>query len=209
MSNSTHEDKKFLRTVSWIRLSFQAQIPWNLTLLLLLNKGSLLTTPNSVGVTNRLVLELYCVDLKLHISDTCIVYLYPMFNLLPELLNVSGWNFFSHQLNVVTDKQRALKKATGLFHSWSKDCIHWWICCFIFCLQDLRPAAKERLELDFKSKMESLSLEIERTAPNLKALDQYESLREKEKESIEEFDIARKEGKEITDKYNTIKQQRY
>ncbi|CAK9221365.1 unnamed protein product [Sphagnum jensenii] len=75
--------------------------------------------------------------------------------------------------------------------------------------QDLRPAAKERLELDFKSKMESLSLEIERTAPNLKALDQYESLREKEKESIEEFDIARKEGKEITDKYNTIKQQRY
>ncbi|CAM6049750.1 unnamed protein product [Sphagnum compactum] len=75
--------------------------------------------------------------------------------------------------------------------------------------QDLRPAAKERLELDFKSKMESLSLEIERTAPNLKALDQYESLREKEKESIEEFDIARKEGKEITDKYNAIKQQRY
>jgi structural maintenance of chromosome 1 len=75
--------------------------------------------------------------------------------------------------------------------------------------QDLRPAAKERLELDFKSKMESLSQEIERTAPNLKALDQYESLREKEKESIEEFDIARKEGKEITDKYNAIKQQRY
>jgi hypothetical protein len=30
---------------------------------------------------------LYCVD-KLHTSDTCIVYLYPMFNLLPELLNV-------------------------------------------------------------------------------------------------------------------------
>ncbi len=112
-------------------------------------------------------------------------------------------------ISVVTDKQRALKNGTGLFHSWSKDCIHGWICCFIFCLQDLRPAAKERLELEFKSKMESLSLEIERTAPNLKALDQYESLREKEKESIEEFDIARKEGKEITDKYNTIKQQRY
>ncbi len=212
--------------MSWIRLSFQAQIPWNLTLLLLLNKGSLLTTPNSVGVTNRLVLELYCVDLKLHTSDTCIVYLYPMFNLLPELLNVSFWWWkkkFQPEpweekqsevpmftlISVVTDKQRPLKNATGLFHSWSKDCIHWWICCVIFCLQDLRPAAKERLELDFKSKMESLSLEIERTAPNLKALDQYESLREKEKESIEEFDIARKEGKEITDKYNAIKQQRY
>lgn len=211
--------------MSWIRLSFQAQIPWKLTLLLLLNKGSLLTTPNSVGVTNRLVLELYCVDLKLHTSDTCIVYLYAMFNLLPELLNVSfpWWKKFQPEpweekqaeapmfalISVVTNKQRALKNATGLFHSCSKDCIYGWICCFIFCLQDLRPAAKERLELDFKSKMESLSLEIERTAPNLKALDQYESLREKEKESIEEFDIARKEGKEITDKYNTIKQQRY
>jgi structural maintenance of chromosome 1 len=75
-------------------------------------------------------------------------------------------------------------------------------------VQDLRPAEKEKLEMEFKGKMEFISLEVERTAPNLKALDQYESLREKEKESIEEFDAARKASKEIADKYNAIKQQR-
>lgn len=75
-------------------------------------------------------------------------------------------------------------------------------------LQDLRPVEKEKLEMEFKAKMEFISLEVERTAPNLKALDQYESLREKEKESIEEFDAARKASKEIADKYNAIKQQR-
>lgn len=74
--------------------------------------------------------------------------------------------------------------------------------------QDLRPADKERMEADFKSKMEAISTEIERTAPNLKALDQYESLREKEREFNEEFDAARRAGKEVADKYNAIKQQR-
>ncbi|KAG0580223.1 hypothetical protein M758_4G158500 [Ceratodon purpureus] len=75
--------------------------------------------------------------------------------------------------------------------------------------QELRPADKERMEAEFKGKMESISMEIERTAPNLKALDQYESLREKEREFNEEFDAARRAGKEIADKYNAVKQQRY
>ncbi|BBN00427.1 hypothetical protein Mp_1g29090 [Marchantia polymorpha subsp. ruderalis] len=71
--------------------------------------------------------------------------------------------------------------------------------------QELRPAEKEKLEQEFKSKLESISAEIERTAPNLKALDQYESLRERERESIEEFEAARREAKDITDKYNGVK----
>jgi len=74
--------------------------------------------------------------------------------------------------------------------------------------QDLRPAEKEKMELEFKAKMEAISSEIERTAPNLKALDQYESLREKEREFNEEFDAARRAGKEVADKYNAVKQQR-
>jgi len=64
------------------------------------------------------------------------------------------------------------------------------------------------MDLEFKSKMEAISSEIERTAPNLKALDQYESLREKERESNEEFDAARRAAKEISDRYNAVKQQR-
>uniref|UniRef100_A0A0D6QVW1 Structural maintenance of chromosomes protein n=1 Tax=Araucaria cunninghamii TaxID=56994 RepID=A0A0D6QVW1_ARACU len=75
--------------------------------------------------------------------------------------------------------------------------------------QDLRPADREKLEAEFKSKMDSITSEIERTAPNLKALDQYEALREKEREVIEEFEAARREEKEITDKYNSVKQKRY
>lgn len=76
-------------------------------------------------------------------------------------------------------------------------------------LQDATSSEKEKLEAEFKAKLASLSLEIEKTAPNLKALDQYEVLREREREAIEEFEVARKEAKEITDKYNSIKQTRW
>ncbi|XP_043715175.1 structural maintenance of chromosomes protein 1 isoform X2 [Telopea speciosissima] len=76
-------------------------------------------------------------------------------------------------------------------------------------LQDMRPSEREKLEVEFKQKMDTLMSEIERTAPNLKALDQYEALKEKERLVTEEFEAARKEEKEITDKYNLVKQKRY
>ncbi|KAI3889923.1 hypothetical protein MKX03_020225 [Papaver bracteatum] len=46
--------------------------------------------------------------------------------------------------------------------------------------QELRPSEREKLDLEFKHKMDNLVSKIERTAPNLKALDQYVSLQEKE-----------------------------
>ncbi|KAG1361517.1 putative Structural maintenance of chromosomes protein 1 [Cocos nucifera] len=76
-------------------------------------------------------------------------------------------------------------------------------------LQDMRPSERQKLELDFKQKMDALMAEIEQTAPNLKALDQYEALQGKEKEVIEKFEAVRKEEKEISDRYNSIKQRRY
>ncbi|KAJ8639255.1 hypothetical protein MRB53_015949 [Persea americana] len=76
-------------------------------------------------------------------------------------------------------------------------------------LQDEGPSKREKLEVEFKQKMDSLVSEIERTAPNLKALGQYEALQEKEKEVIEEFETARRDEKVIADKYNSKKQQRY
>lgn len=75
--------------------------------------------------------------------------------------------------------------------------------------QDATSSEKDKLEAEFKAKLASLSLDIEKTAPNLKALDQYEVLREREREAIEEFEVARREAKEITDKYNSVKQTRY
>lgn len=76
-------------------------------------------------------------------------------------------------------------------------------------MQDMRPSERGKLETEFKQKMDTLIAEIERTAPNLKALDQYEVLQEKEKEVIEKFEAIRKEEKEISDKYNAVRQRRY
>ncbi|XP_022758412.1 structural maintenance of chromosomes protein 1-like isoform X2 [Durio zibethinus] len=76
-------------------------------------------------------------------------------------------------------------------------------------LQDRRPSDREKLEADFKQKIDTLVSEIERTAPNLKALDQYKTLQEKERDVIEEFEGARKEEKQVADAYNSVKQRRY
>lgn len=76
-------------------------------------------------------------------------------------------------------------------------------------LQDMRLAEREKLDLDFKQKIDTLVAEIERTAPNLKALDQYEALQVKEKEVNDKFEAIRKEEKEISDKYNVVRQKRY
>ncbi|KAL1329835.1 structural maintenance of chromosomes protein 1 [Arachis ipaensis] len=68
---------------------------------------------------------------------------------------------------------------------------------------------RDKIEVEFKQKMDSLVSEIERTAPNLKALDQYEALLEKEKAVTEEFELVRKEEKEKADRFNSVKQRRY
>lgn len=75
--------------------------------------------------------------------------------------------------------------------------------------QDKRPSDREKIEVDFKQKMDTIVSEIERTAPNLKALDQYEALQEKERVVTEEFEAARKEEKQAADAYNSVKQKRY
>ena len=75
-------------------------------------------------------------------------------------------------------------------------------------LQDRRPSDREKLEPEFKQKIDALVSKIERTAPNLKALDQYKTLQEKERDVTEEFEAARKEEKQVADAYNSVKQSR-
>ncbi|KAJ3677874.1 hypothetical protein LUZ60_001677 [Juncus effusus] len=72
-----------------------------------------------------------------------------------------------------------------------------------------RPAGRDKIEADFKQKMDSLAAEIDRTAPNLKALDQYEALVKKEEDVSARYEAARKEEKEITDRFNSVRQRRY
>ncbi|CAH8381616.1 unnamed protein product [Eruca vesicaria subsp. sativa] len=76
-------------------------------------------------------------------------------------------------------------------------------------LRERRPSARDKMDAEFRQKIESKSSEIERTAPNLRALDQYEAIQEKEKQISQEFEAARKEEKQVADAYNTVKQKRY
>lgn len=76
-------------------------------------------------------------------------------------------------------------------------------------LKDRRHSDRDKIEVEFKQKMDALISEIERTAPNLKALDQYEALLEKERAVTEEFEAVRKEEKEKADRFNAVKQRRY
>ncbi|XP_018491893.2 structural maintenance of chromosomes protein 1 [Raphanus sativus] len=76
-------------------------------------------------------------------------------------------------------------------------------------LQERRPSARDKMDAEFRQKIESKSSEIERTAPNLRALDQYEAIQEKEKQVSQEFEAARKEEKQVADAYNAVKQKRY
>ncbi|XP_017414493.1 structural maintenance of chromosomes protein 1 isoform X1 [Vigna angularis] len=76
-------------------------------------------------------------------------------------------------------------------------------------LKDKRHSDRDKIEGDFKQKIDALVAEIERTAPNLKALDQYEALLEKERAVTEEFEAVRKEEREKTQRFNEVKQRRY
>lgn len=75
--------------------------------------------------------------------------------------------------------------------------------------QNMRDSEREKLEMEFKQKTGSIISEIERTAPNLKALDQYEALQEKERAVIKEFEEARNAEKEVAGEFNRVKQRRY
>lgn len=75
--------------------------------------------------------------------------------------------------------------------------------------QITKPAEREKREVDFTQKIASLVSEIERTAPNLKALDQYKDLLQKEEDVNKEFEVAKNEEKKVTDEYNRVKGARY
>nr|CAB3481779.1 unnamed protein product [Digitaria exilis] len=76
-------------------------------------------------------------------------------------------------------------------------------------LKDMRPSERDKHEAEFKQRTDALLAEIERTAPNLKALDQYDALQRKEKEVTEKFEAARKEERDISDNFNSIKQRSF
>ncbi|XP_073148877.1 structural maintenance of chromosomes protein 1 [Henckelia pumila] len=79
----------------------------------------------------------------------------------------------------------------------------------ISLLQKSKPSEREKIEIEFTEKITSLMSEIERTAPNLKALDQYEAVLAKERAASKEWEAARDEQNKITAEYNRVKQTRH
>lgn len=75
--------------------------------------------------------------------------------------------------------------------------------------QKTKPSEREKIEVDFTQKISALIAEIGRTSPNLKAMDQYEAVLEKERAASREWEAARDEQNKITADYNKVKQMRH
>ncbi|GFP85426.1 structural maintenance of chromosomes protein 1 [Phtheirospermum japonicum] len=75
--------------------------------------------------------------------------------------------------------------------------------------QKSKASEREKIEAEFTHKITESIAEIGRTAPNLKALDQYEAVLEKERAASKEWEAARDEQNKITAEYNKVKQKRH
>ncbi|XP_051142865.1 structural maintenance of chromosomes protein 1 [Andrographis paniculata] len=75
--------------------------------------------------------------------------------------------------------------------------------------QRSKPSERDKIEADFSQKIAALDAEIGRTAPNLKALDQYEAVLEKERDASREWEAAREEQNKVTGEYNKVRQTRH
>lgn len=65
------------------------------------------------------------------------------------------------------------------------------------------------MDLEFQETIQSLTTEIDRIAPNMRAVDRLDDVENKLKETAKEFDNARREAKSAKDAFTKIKQERY
>ncbi|KAL4587005.1 hypothetical protein LXL04_011654 [Taraxacum kok-saghyz] len=70
------------------------------------------------------------------------------------------------------------------------------------------PEEREKLEMEFKQKIGRTISKIEGMVLNIKALDQYDALQEKEKAAIKEFEEAKDEAKQIAMEFETVRTRR-
>lgn len=70
-------------------------------------------------------------------------------------------------------------------------------------------AARQRRETEMKASMEETGTQLARMAPNMKAVEQYQEVAEREKEQMEEVESARRECKTATDTFNSVRQRRF
>lgn len=74
--------------------------------------------------------------------------------------------------------------------------------------QEQKENGNTEIEQEFQDEIKNITAEIERMAPNLKAVDRLDGVETRLKETEEEFDTARKEAKTAKDKFTAVKQKR-
>lgn len=74
-----------------------------------------------------------------------------------------------------------------------------------WCVKDNSPEAAA----EFDTSISKLTADIERMAPNMKAIDRLEDVEKKLVESEKEADKARKDSKSARDQFNDVKRRRY
>lgn len=65
------------------------------------------------------------------------------------------------------------------------------------------------IETGFLESLRSLTNEIGRIAPNMKAVDKLDEVEQKLRETAEEFDQTRRDAKDAKDKFNLVKEERF
>ncbi|GAB4822702.1 hypothetical protein N2152v2_009748 [Parachlorella kessleri] len=68
---------------------------------------------------------------------------------------------------------------------------------------------RQRMDQDMRQTIEDIQQQLSKLAPNLKAVDQFEAVKAKEKEQAEELEAARGEARAATDAFNAVRQKRY
>lgn len=64
------------------------------------------------------------------------------------------------------------------------------------------------IENGFNESIKTLTSELSRIAPNMKAVDKLDEVEQKLRETAEEFDATRREAKDAKDKFNRVKEER-
>ena len=71
------------------------------------------------------------------------------------------------------------------------------------------PAAKAALDAEYRATIDEIRGQLSRLAPNLKAVEQYKAIREKETEQLEELEAARREHRTAAAAFATVRMRRY
>lgn len=72
-----------------------------------------------------------------------------------------------------------------------------------------RKADRDRADQNMKDEIASKAAALEKLAPNMKAVQQYEQLKQKEKDFADQLEKAKQEAKQANDEFNAVRQERH